>query len=89
MAINKYYDGLTCFCTVPGAQLNNNLMEAELKLVVRDRKNAMFYKTLSGASIGDVITSVIVTASWASRNIIDINTYTGLHVSKYACFIDM
>ena len=68
---DKHYDGLTCFCTVPGAQLDNNLMEAELKLVVRDRKNAMFHKTLSGASIGDVITSVIATASWAGINIFD------------------
>lgn len=68
---DKHYEGLTCFCTVPGAQLDNNLMEAELKLVVRDRKNAMFHKTLSGASIGDVITSIIATASWAGINIFD------------------
>lgn len=68
---DKHYDGLTCFCTVPGAQLDNNLMEAELKLVVRDRKNAMFHKTLSGASIADVITSVIATASWAGVNVFD------------------
>ena len=68
---DKHYAGLTCFCTVRGAQLDNNLMEAELKLVVRDRKNAMFHKTLSGASIGDVITSIIATASWAGTNIFD------------------
>ena len=46
-------------------------MEAELKLVVRDRKNAMFHKTLSGASIGDVLSSIIATASWAGTNIFD------------------
>lgn len=68
---NKHYEGLTRFCWVAGAQLDNNLMEAELKLVVRDRKNAMFHKTLSGASIGDVVTSIIATASWAGVNIFD------------------
>ena len=68
---NKHYEGLTSFCRVPGAKLDNNLMEAELKLVVRDRKNAMFHKTLSGASIGDVITSMVATASWAGINIFD------------------
>lgn len=67
----KHYDGLVCFCTVAGAQLDNNLMEAELKLVVRDRKNAMFHKTQLGASIGDVITSMIATAGWAGVNIFD------------------
>ncbi|MFT5807216.1 MAG: transposase, partial [Moritella dasanensis] len=67
----QHYDGLVRFCTVGGAQLDNNLMEAELKLVVRDRKNAMFHKTQLGASIGDVITSMIATAGWAGVNIFD------------------
>jgi len=31
----------------------------------------MFHKTLSGASIGDVITSMVATASWAGINIFD------------------
>ncbi|WDE08769.1 hypothetical protein SG34_033255 [Thalassomonas viridans] len=39
-----------------------------MKLVVRDRKNAMFHKTLSGASIGDVITSMIATTGQAGVN---------------------
>ncbi len=68
---DKHYDGLVSFCKVESAQLDNNLMEAELKLIVRDRKNAMFHKTLSGASIGDVITSMIATASWAGINVYD------------------
>jgi len=31
----------------------------------------MFHKTLFGAGIGDVITSVIAIASWARKNIFD------------------
>jgi hypothetical protein len=68
---NKHYEGLTSFCRIEGAQLDNNLMEAQLKLVVRDRKNAMFHKTLSGAAIGDVITSLIATASQAGINVFE------------------
>lgn len=68
---NKHYDGLTSFCKIDGAQLDNNRMEAQLKLVVRDRKNAMFHKTLSGAAIGDVITSMIATASHANINVFE------------------
>ncbi len=67
----KHYDGLTSFCRLENAQLDNNAMEAQLKLVVRDRKNAMFHKTLSGASIGDVITSLIATAGQAGVNVFD------------------
>jgi rubredoxin len=67
----KHYKGLTSFCRLEHAQLDNNAMEAQLKLVVRDRKNAMFHKTLSGASIGDVITSLIATAGQAGINAFD------------------
>jgi transposase len=42
-----------------------------LKIVVRDRKNAMFHKTLLGATIRDVITSMIATGSEAGVNVMD------------------
>jgi transposase len=58
---NNHFDGLTCFSRVEGAMLDNNLMEAMLKLIVRNRKNAGFFKTVSDAAIGDVITSLIAT----------------------------
>ena len=46
-------------------------MEAMLKLIVRNRKNAYFYKTLAGAGISDVITSFIATAMQADANVFD------------------
>ena len=55
------FSGLTRFCHVPGIPLDNNRMEGVLKLVIRNRKNAMFFKTLAGAAIGDVLTSLIAT----------------------------
>ena len=66
---NKHYHELTSFCRLEGAKLDNNAMEAQLKLKIRNRKNAMFYKTLSGASISDVITSIIATAGKAGINV--------------------
>ncbi len=67
----KHYVGLSYFCSTEGVKIDNNRIEAMLKIVVRDRKNAMFHKTLLGATIGDVITSVIATASEAGINVFD------------------
>lgn len=67
----KHFDGLTHFCRTQGAKVDNNQIEAMLKIVVRDRKNAMFHKTLLGANIGDVITSLIATSSEAGINVFD------------------
>ena len=68
---NKHYESLARFCTVEGVQLDNNEIERQLKIVVRDRKNAMFHKTLNGATIGDVITSMIATAARAGVNVFE------------------
>jgi len=46
-------------------------MEAVLKLIVRNRKNAYFYKTPAGAAISDVITSCIATSMQADVNVFD------------------
>jgi hypothetical protein len=67
----KHYEGLTHFFRTQGAKIDNNQIEAMLKIVVRDRKNAMFHKTLLGANIGDVITSVIATGSEAGINVFE------------------
>lgn len=67
----KHFDGLTAFSQVPGAQVDNNLMENQLKLVIRDRKNAMFKRTQAGADIGDVITSLIATCVESGTNALD------------------
>lgn len=75
----KHYSGLTRFCTLKGCQLDNNRIEAMLKIVVRDRKNAMFKKTLAGASVSDVLTSMIATASEAGINAFEYFTHLQQH----------
>ena len=67
----KHYEGLSCFCRFDGVKLDNNRIEAMLKIIVRDRKNAMFHKTLHGATIGDIITSMIASASEAGINVFE------------------
>lgn len=68
---DRHFDRLTLFCRIEGAKIDNNYMEAILKLIVRNRKNAYFYKTLAGAAISDVITSCIATAMQAEVNVFD------------------
>jgi transposase len=67
----KHYEGLNRFCYIEGAMLDNNQIEAMLKIIVRNRKNAMFHKTLFGAVVGDVLTSMIATGSEAGINVFD------------------
>ena len=67
----RHFEGLTLFCRVAGAPLDNNSMEQALKLIIRGRKNSLFFKTPAGAAIADVITSVIATAHHAQINVFD------------------
>lgn len=53
---------LTLFLREPDAPLDNNVCERALKKVILHRKNAMFYKTLNGARVGDIFMSLIHTA---------------------------
>jgi hypothetical protein len=67
----KRWEALTRFLTVPGAPLDNNAAERALKMILRYRKNSLFYKNEHGAYVGDVITSLIETCRLASVNPLD------------------
>ena len=43
------------------APLDNNICERAIKKAVLNRKNAMFYRTLNGAQVGDLYMSIIHT----------------------------
>jgi hypothetical protein len=58
----KHWSELTLFLREPGAPLDNNICERALKKVILHRKNALFYKTLNGAHVGDVFMSLIHSA---------------------------
>lgn len=75
----KHFVGLTGFCRHEGAMLDNNIMEGQLKLIIRGRKNSLFYKTLAGAAVGDVITSVIATTAGTQANVFDYLTAVQQH----------
>ena len=56
-----HWETLTRFLEVPGAPLDNNLVERTLKLFIRQRKNSLFFATEHSAYIGSVLTSLIAT----------------------------
>jgi len=60
--ILKHWAPLTLFLRVPGAPLDNNVCERALKKAILHRKNALFYRSLAGARVGDVFMSLIHTA---------------------------
>ena len=69
--VDKHFSGLTAYCRIEGAPIDNNRMEQALKLIIRGRKNSLFFKTPAGAAIADVITSVVATAYGADVNVFD------------------
>jgi transposase len=59
--MQRHWKALTLFLRQPGAPLDNNICERALKLAVLHRKNALFYRTLNGAQVGDLFMSLIHT----------------------------
>jgi transposase len=57
----KHWEKLTLFLRHPGPPLDNNICERALKKAILHRKNALFYKTVNGAHVGDVFMSLIYT----------------------------
>src|SRR5262245_16451760 len=64
----RHWKGLTAFLRQAGAPLDNNICEQALKRAVLHRKNALFYKTLHGAEVGDVLMSLIHTCQLCGAN---------------------
>jgi transposase len=64
----NHWEKLTQFLRVPGAPLENNIVERLLKTAILHRKNALFYKTWIGALVGDVMMSMIQTCISAGKN---------------------
>ena len=54
-----------------GAPLDNNLVERALKRAVLHRKNALFYRTLNGAQVGDLFMALIHNCQLCSANSFD------------------
>jgi hypothetical protein len=56
-----HWEKLTRFLHVPGAPLDNSVVERALKKSILRRKNSLFYRTQNGARVGDIFTSLIYT----------------------------
>ena len=63
-----HWDTLTRFLSVPGAPLDNNTAERALKLMIRQRKNSLFYATEHSAYVASLLTSLIATCIQAGVN---------------------
>jgi transposase len=57
----SHWSKLTLFLAQPGAPLDNNIVERALKKAILNRRNALFYRTLNGAAVGDLFMSLIHT----------------------------
>ena len=54
-----------------GAPIDNNIVERALKKAILNRKNALFYKSLNGAGVGDLFMSLIHTCELNGANPLD------------------
>lgn len=69
--LRGHWPTLTRFLSVPGVPLDNNLVERALKLIIRQRKNSLFYATEHRASIASLLTSLIATCAHAGVNALE------------------
>jgi transposase len=67
----RHWRPLTLFLRQAGAPLDNNIVERALKRAVLHRKNALFYRTLHGAQVGDLFMTLIHTCQLCGANSFD------------------
>jgi transposase len=80
----RHWRGLTAFLREPQAPLDNNLCERALKRAVLHRKNALFYRTLNGAEVGDLYMSLIHTCQLCRANSFDYLSELPRHAEELA-----
>lgn len=78
----KHWEGLTLFLRIPNVPLTTNSVERALKASIRNRKNALFYKTEWGALVGDVHHSIIETCVRNNVNSMDYLVALQVHSSE-------
>jgi transposase len=80
----RHWKGLTAFLRHAGAPLDNNICEQALKRAVLHRKNALFYKTLNGAQVGDLFMTLIHTCQLCGANSFEYLTELQRHACELA-----
>jgi hypothetical protein len=82
--MQRHWKKLTLFLRQPGAPLDNNICERAVKLAVLHRKNALFYRTLNGAQVGDLFMSLIHTCQLNGVNSFDYLVELMRHAAQVA-----
>ena len=67
----RHWLPLTLFLRQAAAPLDNNIVERALKRAVLHRKNALYYRSLNGAQVGDLFMSLIHTCQLCGANSFD------------------
>ncbi len=67
----RHWEALTRFLHHPGVPIDNSLSERTLKLVIRHRRNSLFFQTSRGALVGDILMSLMHTAQQNGVNPVD------------------
>lgn len=80
----RHWKSLTLFLRQAGSPLDNNLCERALKRAVLHRKNALFYRTLNGAQVGDLFMSLIHTCELCDTNSFNYLTELQRHAQERA-----
>jgi transposase len=80
----RHWTKLTLFLRRQGAPLDNNIVERALKKAILHRKNALFYKTMNGARVGDLFMSLIHTCELNRINPFDYLTELLRHPAEVA-----
>lgn len=78
----NHWPKLTLFLRQSGAPIDNNIVERALKKAILNRKNALFYKTLNGAGVGDLFMSLIHTCELNGANPFDYLTELQRHAEE-------
>ena len=60
--ILRHFENLSAFCRIEQAPLHTNDVERALKKSILHRKNSLFFQTTTGASVGDLMVSLFMTA---------------------------
>ena len=80
----NHWPKLTLFLRQPGSPIDNNIVERSLKKAILNRRNALFYKTLNGAGVGDLFMSLIHTCELNGANPFDYLTELQRHAEALA-----
>jgi len=78
----NHWTKLTLFLRQPGSPIDNNIVERALKKAILNRRNALFYKTLNGAGVGDRFMSLIHTCELNGANPFDYLTELQRHAEE-------